>query len=101
MTNVHHAPSRDACDAVIVGGAVIGSSIAWTLSANHDFDGSVCGSHKLIDEGYFDSGTMSDWWRRKARQNGVEYVTAEVADLIIQPGRLGVGHLRRVKTHPD
>ena len=41
MPNVHHAPSRVAYDVVIVGGAVIGSSIAWALSANHDFDGSV------------------------------------------------------------
>ena len=38
----------------------------------------VCGSHNLIDEGYFDSGTMFDWWRRKARQNGAEYLTNEV-----------------------
>ncbi|WP_428120298.1 NAD(P)/FAD-dependent oxidoreductase [Candidatus Poriferisodalis sp.] len=200
MPTAHEAPLRDTYDVVIVGGAVIGSSIAWALSANEDFDGTVlvverdpsyaqastsltnscmrqqfsnplnvqisrfgadfvrnfrerlggdpeipdlfvhhfgymylagdedfaatlrrnqaiqselgagtrimspaqikadypfynvddivCGSHNLVDEGYFDSGTMFDWWRRKARQNGVEYVTGEVADLVVQSGRV-------------
>ncbi|MEM7093046.1 MAG: FAD-binding oxidoreductase [Actinomycetota bacterium] len=41
----------------------------------------VCGSHNLVDEGYFDGGTMFAWWRRGARTNGVEYIQAEVADL--------------------
>ncbi|MDW3219915.1 MAG: FAD-binding oxidoreductase [Acidimicrobiales bacterium] len=47
----------------------------------YDLDGIVCGSHNLVDEGYFDSGTMFDWWRRKARQNGVEYVANEVVGI--------------------
>ncbi|MEZ5931244.1 MAG: FAD-binding oxidoreductase [Alphaproteobacteria bacterium] len=41
-------------------------------------DDIVLGSHNPIDEGYFDGATMFDWWRRKARANGVEYVTNEV-----------------------
>jgi len=41
----------------------------------------VSGSHNLIDEGYFDGATVFDWWRRKARQNGVEYVTNEVVSI--------------------
>jgi glycine/D-amino acid oxidase-like deaminating enzyme len=41
-------------------------------------DDLVCGSHNLIDEGYFDGNTMFQWWRRKARENGAEYVTNEV-----------------------
>ncbi len=44
----------------------------------YNLDGIICGSHNLINEGYFDSWTMFDWWRRKARQHGVEYVTNEV-----------------------
>lgn len=44
-------------------------------------DDIVCGSHNLIDEGYFDSGTMFDWMRKKARQAGVEYCTNEVVDI--------------------
>lgn len=47
----------------------------------YNVDDIVCGSHNLIDEGYFDSGTMFDWWRKKARQNGVEYVADEVVGL--------------------
>ncbi|MCH9672259.1 MAG: FAD-binding oxidoreductase, partial [Gammaproteobacteria bacterium] len=44
----------------------------------YNLDGIVCGSHNLVDEGYFDSSTMFDWWRRMARRNGVEYVANEV-----------------------
>ncbi len=47
----------------------------------YNLEGIICGSHNLIDEGYFDSGTMFDWWRRKARQNGVEYITNEAVDI--------------------
>ena len=47
----------------------------------YNMDGIVCGSHNLVDEGYFDAGTMFDWWRKKARQNGVEYLANEVVDI--------------------
>lgn len=47
----------------------------------YNLDGIVCGSHNLVDEGYFDSGTMFDWWRKKARQAGVEYLRNTVVDL--------------------
>lgn len=32
-------------------------------------------------EGYFDGAAMHPWWRRKARERGVEFVTGEVAAL--------------------
>lgn len=48
-------------------------------------DDIILGSHNPIDEGYFDGASMFDWWRRKARQNGVEYVTNEVVAI----GRTG------------
>ena len=35
------APLRSSYDVVIIGGAVMGSSVAWFLSANDDFDGTV------------------------------------------------------------
>ncbi|MBX2884889.1 MAG: FAD-binding oxidoreductase [Granulosicoccus sp.] len=38
----------------------------------------VAGSHNLIDEGYFDGGTLFDWWKRSAREQGAEYVGNEV-----------------------
>lgn len=41
----------------------------------------VAGSHNLIDEGYFDGATVFDWWRRGARENGVEYVENEVVSM--------------------
>ncbi len=44
----------------------------------YNLDGIICGSHNLVDEGYFDGNTMFQWWRRKARENGAEYVTNEV-----------------------
>ena len=47
----------------------------------YNVDDIVCGSHNLVDEGYFDSGTMFATWRRKARERGVEYVTNEVVGL--------------------
>lgn len=47
----------------------------------YNLDGIVCGSHNLIDEGYFDGGTMFDWFRRKARQNGVEYTQNSVVGM--------------------
>ncbi len=44
----------------------------------YNVDDIVCGSHNLVDEGYFDSGTMFDWWRKMARRNGVDYLENEV-----------------------
>ncbi len=44
----------------------------------YNVDDIVAGSHNLVDEGYFDGNTLFDWWRRSAREKGVEYVTNEV-----------------------
>ena len=44
----------------------------------YDLDGILCANHNLIDEGYFDGSAIFEWWRKKARQNGAEYVTDEV-----------------------
>ena len=52
----------------------------------YNLDGIVLGSHNPVNEGYFDGNTIFDWWRRKARANGVEYVTNEVVAI----GRNGV-----------
>ena len=41
-------------------------------------DDIVLGSHNLQDEGYWEGITVFDWWRKKARQNGVEYIHNEV-----------------------
>ena len=47
----------------------------------YNVDDIICGSHNLIDEGYFDSGTMFDWFRKRSRQNGVEYLKGEVTGI--------------------
>ncbi len=47
----------------------------------YNLDGIILGSHNLKDEGYFDGSAMFDWWRRKARENGVEYITNEVVGI--------------------
>jgi glycine/D-amino acid oxidase-like deaminating enzyme len=54
----------------------------------YNLDGIVSGSHNLIDEGYFDSGTMFQWWRKKARENGVEYCTNEVVAITHEGARI-------------
>lgn len=41
-------------------------------------DDIVLGSHNTVDEGYWDSITVFDWWRKSARERGVEYVDNEV-----------------------
>lgn len=39
----------------------------------------VLGSINTVDEGYWDGATVFDWWKRQARERGVEYVANEVA----------------------
>ncbi len=47
----------------------------------YSLDGIVCGSHNPLDEGWFDSGTIFEWWRRQARSGGVEYLADEVVGI--------------------
>jgi glycine/D-amino acid oxidase-like deaminating enzyme len=54
----------------------------------YDVDGLVCGSHNPVDEGYFDGATIFDWFRRKARVMGVEYIQDEVTGLDMANGRV-------------
>ena len=44
----------------------------------YNVDDIVLGSHNTQDEGYFDGVTIFDWWRRAARENGVDYIQNEV-----------------------
>lgn len=57
---------------------------AAEIKADYPFynvDDILAGNHNLIDEGYFDGGTIFDWWRKKARANGAEYCTNEVVSM--------------------
>ena len=47
----------------------------------YNVDDLVLGSINRKDEGYFDGSTLFEWWRRQARERGVEYVTNEVVAL--------------------
>ncbi|MEM0987375.1 MAG: FAD-binding oxidoreductase [Pseudomonadota bacterium] len=47
----------------------------------YNMDGVVLCSHNPLNEGYFDGGTVFDWFKRKARANGVEYVHNEVVSM--------------------
>ena len=38
----------------------------------------IAGNQNLVDEGYFDGNTLFDWWKRSAKERGVDYVTNEV-----------------------
>lgn len=60
----------------------------------YDLDGILLGSHNACDEGYFDGATMFDWWRRKARAAGVEYIRGEVTGIARTGGRIDAVALR-------
>ncbi len=47
----------------------------------------VLGSLNTQDEGYFDGGTLFQWWRKAAREKGAEYVANTVVSMM--PNRDG------------
>ena len=52
-------PLRNSYDVVIIGGAIMGSSTAWFLTENPDFDGSV------LVVGAGSSGAQNAWCHQK------------------------------------
>lgn len=44
----------------------------------YEVDDIVLGSINTVDEGYWDGAAVFDWWRRQARERGVEYLAGEV-----------------------
>jgi glycine/D-amino acid oxidase-like deaminating enzyme len=44
----------------------------------YQLDDILAGNHNLVDEGYFDGGTMFDWFKRMAKRRGVEFINDEV-----------------------
>lgn len=53
----------------------------------YNLDTITLGSWNPVGEGWFDSATMFETFRRKAREAGVEYVTNEVADITVTGGQ--------------
>ena len=47
----------------------------------YNVDDIVLGSINLVDEGFWDATAVFDWWRRSARERGVEYVDNEVVSM--------------------
>lgn len=45
----------------------------------YNLDDILLGSINTVDEGYWDGAAVFDWWKRQARERGVEYVSNEVA----------------------
>ena len=61
---------------------------AAEIAAEYPFystDDLILGSINTVDEGYFDGYTMFDWMRRKARENGAEFIQNEVIALTKSP----------------
>jgi len=54
----------------------------------YNLDGIILGSHNPLNEGYFDGGTMFDWFRKKARALGAEYIHGEVIGISRQGHRV-------------
>lgn len=48
-------------------------------------DDLILGSINRLNEGYWDGGTVFDWWRRLARERGVEYISNEVVAISKNP----------------
>jgi glycine/D-amino acid oxidase-like deaminating enzyme len=47
----------------------------------YQLDDIIGANHNLVDEGYFDGNTVFDWWKRSAKERGVEYLTNEVVGM--------------------
>lgn len=54
----------------------------------YDLDGIVLGSINTKDEGYWDGGTLFEWFRRKAQAGGIEYVQGEAVSMTRAGGRI-------------
>ncbi|WP_322865018.1 NAD(P)/FAD-dependent oxidoreductase [Aquicoccus sp. G2-2] len=58
------------------------------IAAQYPFyalDDIVLGSINTRDEGYWDGGMLFEWFRRSARERGVEYLHGEVTGLTLSP----------------
>lgn len=43
----------------------------------YNLDDIILGSINRVNEGYWDGATVFDWWKRQARERGVEYIANE------------------------
>jgi glycine/D-amino acid oxidase-like deaminating enzyme len=47
----------------------------------YNVDDIVLGSINTVDEGYWEGSTVFEWWRKSARERGVEYIQNEVVSM--------------------
>ncbi|MEX3014252.1 NAD(P)/FAD-dependent oxidoreductase [Gymnodinialimonas hymeniacidonis] len=47
----------------------------------YNVDDIVLGSINTVNEGYWDGAAVFDWWKRQARERGVEYISGEVVEM--------------------
>ena len=64
----------------------------------YSVDDLVLGSLNTLDEGYFDGSTVFDWFRRKAREAGVDYLADEVTGLDLTGPRVTGVRLKSGRT---
>ncbi|MDG1406491.1 MAG: FAD-binding oxidoreductase [Octadecabacter sp.] len=51
----------------------------------YNVDDIVLGSINTVNEGFWDGSAVFDWWRRSARERGVEYIQNEVVAITKNP----------------
>jgi glycine/D-amino acid oxidase-like deaminating enzyme len=49
----------------------------------YNLDGVVAANHNPLKEGYFDGATIFDWWKRKGRAQGAEYIHNEAVAMTL------------------
>jgi len=54
----------------------------------YNVDDIVLGSINTVDEGYWDGAAVFDWWKRQARERGVDYIANEVVGMARTGGRI-------------
>jgi len=72
---------RECQQVQLAAGAATELMTADEIKQNYPFynvDDIVLGSINRVNEGYWDGPTVFEWWRRQAREHGVEYVRNEV-----------------------
>ena len=54
----------------------------------YQLDDILLGSHNPVDEGYFDGGTIFDWFRKGAKARGVTYIQGRVTGMTRKGSRV-------------
>ena len=72
---------RESQQVQVAAGAATQLMTADEIKAAYPFynvDDIVLGSINLVDEGFWDATAVFDWWRKSARERGVEYIENQV-----------------------